>query len=150
MGKNSGKHRGTELDPFEWDDVKIEAAALIASGKLFFIDIAEEVGTTAWNISMWRRNKEFMDRINELTLEHELATRAGLLREAYHGLELKREELNSDRTTHLDYVKVIADLQGFKKQQINLSGGLEINGEVTLIDAVREYEGVLKELSESE
>ena len=150
MGKNKGKFRGTELEPFEWDEVKIKTAALIAEGRLYFLDIAEEVGTTAWQISMWRRNKEFMDRINELTLEHELATKAGLMREAYYGLQLKREVIAPDKTTHLDYLKELADLQGFKKQQVELSGGVKIDAKVTITEAVEEYSEVLEELSKSE
>ena len=80
-------------------------------------------------------DKEFMARVDELTMECEIVTRAGLLREAMSGLAIKREEINSDRTTHLDYVKEIADLQGIKKTQIEHSGGVKVN--VTVAEAIR-------------
>ena len=145
MGKASGKYTGTELDPFDWDKRSQKAAALIAQGTMYHIDIAQACGVLTWRISLWKRNKEFMDRVNELTLECETATKAGLLREAYQGLEIKREELHTDKSTHLDYMREIADLQGYKKQQIELAGELKV--EVTLDEAIEKYAKVLEELA---
>ncbi len=119
---------------------------MMAAGKMPLVDIAAEAGIIGSRITAWKHYKEFMDKVDELTLEYAEATRAGLLREALYGLDIKREDVKSDRSSHLDYVKEIAELQGLKKQQIEHSGGLKVN--VTVTEAVEEYAEVLEGLAE--
>lgn len=141
-------HIGKDLRPFTWTAQSIEVAAMMAAGKMPLVDIAAEAGIIGSRITAWKHYKEFMDKVDELTLEYAEATRAGLLREALYGLDIKREDVKSDRSSHLDYVKEIAELQGLKKQQIEHSGGLKVN--VTVTEAVEEYAEVLEGLAEQD
>ncbi|MHC1575966.1 MAG: hypothetical protein ACXQTE_01295 [Methanosarcinaceae archaeon] len=73
-------------------------------------------------ISRWKEYPEFMEKVDEYTLSHERATKAGLLRECYKGLNLKADKIEDDRTTHLDYTKEIADIQGLSKHTVKHEG----------------------------
>lgn len=106
-------------------------------------DIAKEIGIDETTISRWKRSPEFLEKIDEFTLSHELATKAGLLRECYEGVDLKVDKIENDKTTHLDYLKQIAEIQGHKKQKVEHSGSVEHTGSVVvyLPDNRREKEG---------
>lgn len=136
---------GTNPREFSWDETRIAAAALLSQG-LTVMQTATELRISDGKLANWRTFRDFMQRVDDLTLECEFATRAGLLREAMTGLTLKREMIDSDRSTHLDYIKEIADLQGLKKTQVEHTGGVKLN--VTISEAISEYEGVLEGLGQ--
>ena len=107
---SKGTKAGTDPKAFKWTKRKCEVAADIAEGKYNHMEIAAMHEINNQTISSWKQNIEFMAYVDRLTLEFELATRAGLLRECYQGIQQKRDELLSDRTTHLDYVRAAADI----------------------------------------
>ncbi|WP_305063767.1 hypothetical protein [Methanococcoides sp.] len=93
-----------------------------AYSKFFFGD---GIGDFCTDYYRWKKIPEFLAKVDELTLDHENATRAGLLRECYKGLDLKRGKIEQDKNTHLHYVQEIADLKGLKKQKVEHSGSVE-------------------------
>ncbi|WP_135612769.1 hypothetical protein [Methanococcoides sp. AM1] len=128
---------------FTWSKKKLEVAKAISKGTQTHGDIAEAFDITQETISRWKQHPEFLEKIDEFTLSHELATKAGLLRECYKGLDLKIDKIEGDKTTHLDYVKQIAEIQGHKKQKVEHSGSVEHTGGVVvyLPDNGREEKG---------
>lgn len=111
---------------YKWSQKKIKVANALSEGILTQTKIAEKFKITETSISLWKREPEFLQRVDELTLAIDKATRAGLLREAYQGLEIKRENISDDKTTHLDYTKAIADLQGLNKQKVDVNHSGEV------------------------
>ncbi len=119
---------------------KLDVAKAIAGGTDTQRDIAKVFDINENTISRWKEHPEFLEKIDEFTLSHELATKAGLLRECYKGLEIKQLKVDYDKTTHLDYLKQIAEIQGHKKQKVEHSGSVEHTGSVVvyLPDNIRE------------
>lgn len=119
---------------FKWTPQRKKAALLLSLGTKNYEEVAAEVrvhNSTLWE---WRKNPIFLKEVDRLTLENELTTRAGLLRECLKGLDLKRGHIEGDKNTHLHYVQAIADLQGISKQKVELSGkmGMEHSGGVVV------------------
>ena len=114
----------TEVNKFPWSPQSKQAAELLACGTMLQKEIAVIIDIAEETISRWKRNPEFMQVVDELTLTHEKATRAGLLRGLYKGLAIKSKKIDDDRTTYLDFSKEIAELQNLKKQQIELKGDI--------------------------
>lgn len=146
--KEHGVLTGSKTTPFKWSEKRYCVAALIAEGNHTQYEIADLCDISHKSISYWKQNHEFMKQVDAFTLEYELATRAGLLRECYHGIQQKKDELLSDRSTHLDYVKAAADIQGLKKSEIELVGELKVD--VTTEEALKQYEDLLAKLVEQE
>jgi len=144
--KEHGALNGTKTEAFKWTEKRYIVAAFLAEGKYTQFDIADLCDISHKSITAWKQNMEFIAHVDKLTLEYELATRAGLLRECYHGIQQKRDEILSDKTTHLDYVKATADIQGLKKSEVELTG--EVKVDVTAEEALQRYEKLLTELSE--
>ena len=122
----------TDVRNFTWTNKKLDVAKAMSSGTQTQQEIAEEFDIREETISRWKRHPEFLAKIDEFTIFHELATKAGILREAYKSLDIKREKIEDDRTTHLDYLKEIADIQGHKKQKVEHSGSVEHTGGVVV------------------
>lgn len=110
------------IKKFQWTPKKLNIARTIAEGIRSQRDIAREFDITEETISRWKQAPEFMEKVDEFTLAHEKATKAGLLREAYKGLAVKEKKIKDDKSTHLDYVKTIADIQGHSKQTVRHEG----------------------------
>lgn len=98
---------------------RLKAALMIAEGIKTQRDISEELDIHESTISKWKQDPDFTAYVDKMTLEHETASRAGLLRRAYAGAHLKQLKAGEDRSTHLDYLKFIADLQGIKGDKTN-------------------------------
>ena len=94
--------------------------------------IAEDFNISNVTISRWKEYPEFLAKVDEFTLLHENGSKAGLLRECYKGLDKKRDTIDDDRSTHLDYVKQISEIQGLKKQKVEHSGSVEHSGGVVV------------------
>lgn len=122
----------TNTNKFTWTKKKLDVAKMLSEGINPQCDIAKEIGVDETTISRWKRNPEFLEKIDEFTLSHELATKAGLLRECYKGLEIKQLKIDDDKTTHLDYLKHITEIQGHKKQKVEHSGSVEHTGNVVV------------------
>jgi hypothetical protein len=117
---------------FTWSKKKLDVAKAISIGTETQRDIANQFNISEVTISRWKEYPDFLAKIDEFTLAHEHATRAGLLRECYKGLDLKRDKIEHDKNTHLHYVQEIADLKGLKKQKFEHSGSVEHTGEVVI------------------
>jgi len=93
---------------------------MLAEGTLTKTAITKELGIDIKTLWRWEQNPEFLEKRDQFTLEHELATRAGLMREAFRGLNLKRPKIQEDKSTHLDYLKELSELAGLRKQRVEL------------------------------
>lgn len=103
---------------FTWTTLNKSVAEKLAEGIKTQREIAEELGVHETSISRWKKEPEFLMYVDKLTLENELASRAGLLRALYKGAKIKESKIPEDKTTHLDYLKEIAELQALKKVSI--------------------------------
>jgi len=112
----------TNIKKFIWTKRKLDIAKAMSKGTDTQGDIADAFDIAPETISRWKAHPEFMEKVDEFTLSHELATKAGLLRECYKGLDLKAGTIEDDRTTHLDYTKEIADIQGLSKHTVKHEG----------------------------
>lgn len=122
---------------FQWSENKLSVAQSIAEGKKTYAEIAEEHDINERTIYRWKEKPEFMKKVDELTLECELASRAGILRQLFKGAEIKSKNIEDDKNTLLDYLKEIGDLQGLKKQKveqdINITGEMNVTAKDELI-----------------
>ena len=111
---------------------KLKAALAMASGEKTQRETATELGIPESTISRWKRDAEYLAYVDDLTLKHENASKAGLLRSVLSGMKIKEDAIDADKSTHLDYVKAAADLQGHNKKQIEHSGELKTTTEAVL------------------
>jgi hypothetical protein len=123
---NDTNNKPKKAKEFKWSAKSKKVAILIAEGFGTQTEISTEVGVHESTISKWKREPEFLEKVDELTLAYEKASKAGLLREAYKGLNIKSKNISNDKSSHLDYVKAIADIQGHSKQTI-LHEGAPVN-----------------------
>ena len=130
--KKPKKKNVNNTQPWNWTPQRTKAAQLLSTGLYTQKKVALELSLTEETISRWMHHKAFKDMIDELTLKNELATRAGLLRECLKGLDLKRDHIEHDKNTHLHYIEEIAELQGLKKQKLELEGNVNHTGEVVI------------------
>jgi len=101
---------------FEWTPKKLEVAKALSSGIEKQKDIATRFDIAQETLSRYKSHPQFMEKVDEFTLKNELATRAGLLREAIKGLRIKEAKIDSDRSTHIDYLKQVSDLAGVREE----------------------------------
>ncbi|MCK5216580.1 MAG: hypothetical protein KAJ93_02265 [Methanosarcinales archaeon] len=105
---------------------KFKAALMLSEGIKTQKEIAAEVNTTTVTISRWKQEPEYKAYIDQLTLENDMASRAGMLRALYKGASLKEKNIKEDKSTHLDYMKGIAKVQGLESQKVEISGEVSI------------------------
>ena len=117
---------------FLWTEKRKAAALLLSTGTKTQREVCTEINITEKTMCEWRKRPEFLGEIDRLTLKNELATRAGLLREALKGLRIKEKHIEEDKNTHLHYMQYIADLQGLLKQKVELEGNLNHSEEVVI------------------
>jgi len=118
------------LDVFRWTSQRRRAAFLLSVGDKTNEEIANEVKVSVQALWNWRQYPAFLDEVERLTLKNENFTRSALLKRCLHGLKRKEHYIDEDRSTYLDYIKEIAELQGFVKQKVDLdnkhSGKVEV------------------------
>ena len=126
---DSGRVALMKIEAFEWTPQKEEAARMLGECEFGGIqdEIAAQLGICAQTIINWKKYPEFLDRIDAVTLSSQYATRAGLVREAIKGMRIKEPGIREDRTTHLDYLKVSADLSGNSQESAQGSAPIAIN-----------------------
>jgi hypothetical protein len=112
---------------FTWSENKLNVAKALSEGIKTQREIANQFNIAEVTVSRWKREPEFMEKVDEYTLAHDKATKAGLLREAYKGMDIKEKLIKDDRSTHLDYVKYVSKVQGHEVERVEHSGGLEVN-----------------------
>ena len=111
---------------FKWNENRYEAAKKLSAGIETNGDIAKAAGINDRTLRRWKEDKEFMSYVDKLTLENELASRAGMLRALYRGAGIKEDNIKEDKSTHLDYMKGIAKVQGLESQKVEISGEVSI------------------------
>ena len=112
---------------------KLKAALAMASGEKTQRETAAELGIPESTISRWKRDAEYLAYVDDLTLKHENASKAGLLRSVLSGMKIKEDSIDADKSTHLDYVKAAADLQGHNKGDTH---NMNVNVGVAIVDDV--------------
>lgn len=112
---------------FNWTKKKLNIAKEISTGIKSQRQIAEELDVHESTISKLKQHPDFMTKVNEFTLAHELATKGGILRELMNGVHMKRKKIEDDRSTALDFLKEINEMLGYKKQHVEHSGIDTIN-----------------------
>lgn len=114
---------------FAWTTKRKEAALLLSTGLKTQKEVCGEIHITEKTMCEWKKFPAFLEKIDELTIKNENFTRAGLLKECLKGLYIKVENIHEDRSTHLDYVKMISELQGHVKQKVELDANLRHSNE---------------------
>lgn len=126
---------------WNWTGQRLKAAKLMAVGDFTQEQVAKECGVTRETINVWNKVPEFHEKVVELVLADERATKAGILKRALKTLDKKAELAAEDKTTELDYMKFIADLMGLTDQK----GGVNIINAVGITNtpAVKEASDIL-------
>lgn len=107
---------------WNWTGQRLKAAKLLAVGDFTQEQVAKECGVRRETVNVWNQVPEFHEKVTELVLADERATKAGLLKRALVSLEKKMDRVSEDKTTELDYMKFIADLMGINEKQ----GGVNV------------------------
>lgn len=123
--KKKPKKQVNKSKVFLWTYKRKTAALLLSTGTKTQREVCKEINITEKTMCEWRKYPEFLEEIDRLTLKNENFTRAGLLKECLKGLTLKMGNIEEDRSTHLDYIKMIAELQGHTKQKIELDANMK-------------------------
>lgn len=110
---------------FKWTPQRKLAALLLSEGTKTNEEVAAETRIHFTTLYEWKKSPVFLAEVDRLTLENELATRAGLVRFALKAIEEKKDNLREDKNTALDWAKFIADMQGHVKQKIDLDANMK-------------------------
>jgi len=135
--KKSSEKKLKNFDDFKWTSQRRRAAFLLSVGDKTNEEIATEVKVTVQALWNWRQYPSFLEEVESLTLKNENFTRAGILKHCLTGLKIKEHYIGEDRSTFLDYLKTIAELQGFVKQKIDVKS--EHSGKVELVLTVEDF-----------
>jgi DNA-binding XRE family transcriptional regulator len=137
---------------FKWTWQRTKAAKLIAEGELNQEEIAKECHVVRQTVSGWNQSPEFKEKVMELVLLDERATKAGILRRALKTLEAKARQAAEDKTTELDYLKFIADLVGITDQspQVNITNAVGIINSPDIIKDANELSRKINAAYEAE
>ena len=95
---------------FEMNQLRYEVAADLSLGTLTHAQISNKHKISTSTISRWLTEPVFMAEVDELTIKCANATKAGLLRQLFKGLHIKEMNIADDKTSHLDYIKMIASM----------------------------------------
>ncbi|KKG35395.1 hypothetical protein DU52_15840 [Methanosarcina mazei] len=117
---------------FKWTPQRKKAALLLSVGTKTNEEVAAETRIHFTTLYEWKKSPVFLAEVDRLTLENELATRAGLVRFALKAIEKKKDNLREDKNTALDWAKFLSDIQGHTKQKVELEGNLNHSGGVTI------------------
>lgn len=117
---------------FKWTPQRKKAAFLLSVGTKTNEEVAAETRIHFTTLYEWKKSPIFLAEVDRLTLENELATRAGLVRFALKAIEEKKDNLREDKNTALDWAKFLSDIQGHTKQKVELEGNLNHSGGVTI------------------
>lgn len=115
----------SEPKDFKWTPQRKKAALLLSEGTLTNEEVAQETRIHFTTLYEWKKSPVFLAEVDRLTLENELATRAGLVRFALKALKDKKDAVSTDKNTALDWAKFIADIQGHVKKQVGLDANMK-------------------------
>ncbi|MCK5431781.1 MAG: hypothetical protein KAJ03_03505, partial [Gammaproteobacteria bacterium] len=92
-------------------------------------------------------NPEFLEKIDEFILADERATKAGILKAALDAGKIKEKDIKTDKSTYLDYLKLIADIQGHNKKTLAIEGEITTtNKEVVVVAGDAKSRALVNEL----
>ena len=132
---------------FKWTKDKLKVAKLLAEGELSHGEIADIFQKKQQFISRLKENPEFLEKIDEFILADDRATKAGILKAALDAAEIKKKEIKDDKSTYLDYLKVVADIQGHNKKTLAIEGEItNINKEVVVVAGDAKSRALVNEL----
>lgn len=122
---------------WNWTGQRLKAAKLMALGDYTQEEVAKECRVTRETINVWNKVPEFHEKVVELVLADERATKAGILKRALKTLDKKTELAADDKTTELDYLKFIADIMGITDQKtgVNIINAVGISNTPEVKDA---------------
>jgi len=110
----------TQAEHWNWSKEKYAVARLLAEGKRYR-EAAAAGGFADVTVRGWMcYQPEFKAYVNELTLENELTTRAGITRLLLRGIEAKEANLELDKDTMLSYLKMLDELSNRDKKTDNI------------------------------
>lgn len=98
----------------EWSEKKLQCAVMLAEGDKLHSEIAEILDINPATISRWKREADFLEYVDELTLKHERHTVAGMLRRI-------DEKLKYTKVKENDWVKLMEmkiKILGLDKQKL--------------------------------
>ena len=99
------------LKEFKWTKKRYKIAKMLADGKSY-AQVAEWAKLAVVTIKDLMYNyPEFHKYVDELTLEHELITRAGASRMLLNIIEEKFEKAPEDKDTLLAYIKFLQEMK---------------------------------------
>jgi hypothetical protein len=132
---------------WNWNHRRLLAAKLIATTTLTHEEIAKKCSVNRSTVSEWNMHHEFKEKVTELVLLDERATKAGILRRALNTLEEKSLKAADDKTTELDYLKFVSDLVGLtdKKEGVNV---FNVTGIVHSPEVIQAANDLVRRLSE--
>ncbi|HEY5499865.1 MAG TPA: hypothetical protein VIK20_05725 [Bacteroidales bacterium] len=135
--KAEKKIKCRNLQVFRWSSERKKAAFLLSLGTKTVQTIAHELNVSDRSIYTWKESPAFQAEIEKHVLKNEHFTRAGLLKMCLKGLSVKQSSLQTDRSTFLDFIKEIAELQGFNKQNLEIAG-MVANVDIEITDEDRQ------------
>lgn len=136
-----------KITKWNWTGQRLKAAEMVAKGEKTQEAIAKECGVRRETISIWNSQPEFKEKVVELVLLDERATKAGILKRALATLESKSLKAPDDKSTELDYLKFISDLTGITstKPEVIVNNAVAVIGSPEIIESANELSRRLSE-----
>lgn len=97
----------TKPNEFKWTSQKRKVAELLSTGLYSQTKAAEAVNLRRETINGWCQHPLFKAEVDRLTFLQESATRAGIVRRLLMGMDIKEGNIETDRSTYLDYIELI-------------------------------------------
>ncbi|MCS3923870.1 phBC6A51 family helix-turn-helix protein [Methanosalsum natronophilum] len=141
----------TSIKNWTWNKRRLKAAKLLARGDMKQTDIAKECGINPYTFYNWNHTPEFKEKVAELVLLDERATKAGILQRALTTLEKKSELVGTDKSTELDYLKFIANLKGLtdNRSQVNITNAIGIVNSPEVLEKANELSKQISQVYET-
>ena len=130
-----------------WSDNKRKAAELMAEGLYTQTEIAKSLDIRDETISRWKREPEFLQRVDDLTLALERHQLAGMLRR----LDEQQDKTTVGKTDWLKIEEFKAKLRGFDKVKVDVNHSGEITHKeiVSTPDVLEAANNLAKKIAES-
>lgn len=124
----------------------------MATGDMTQQEIAKECNVRRETVAVWNMHPEFKEKVVELVLLDERATKAGILRRALTTLDKKSKTAADDKSTELEYLKFIADLMGITDHnpQVNITNAVGIVNSPEILEKANELSRKINQVYEAE
>lgn len=138
---------------FDWTPQRLEAAQLVASGELTFVQIADRVGVTSRSLYSWRDTPEFAAYVEELRSEfRQYIRRRGIAIlerrvDAQNDRWMRMQRVIAERAADPAMAEVAGGTTGLLVRQLKSLGSGE---NATIVEEFEVDVGLLKEIREVE